>query len=157
MRVLRYDPNQPAAIQVGQPWMVQRAWDTINPVFEYDSKYIACNTPGSAATSYIDVEAGDNITAIYWYWLHPTGPMSVWLADCGDSCDGVDVNNLNWFKASRPAVAMTSHKTNLFRRFGILVWSMTAPLVSPRPRGTRRPSRDGMGRLVNGQSPFRLR
>jgi hypothetical protein len=95
-----YDPNQPADLQVGQSWMVQRAWDTINPVFDYDSPYMACNTPGSTAASYIDIAAGDNITGIYWYWLHPTGPMAVWLAACGDSCEDVDVSRLNWFKVS---------------------------------------------------------
>jgi hypothetical protein len=78
--------------------MIQRKWDTIDPIFSVDDKYLACNTPGTPAVSYIPIEAGQNITALYYYWLHPVGPMSAWLAACGDSCDNVDVNKLNWFK-----------------------------------------------------------
>jgi len=39
------------------------------------------------------------LTAVYWYWLHPVGPMTVWLAACGPhDCRDVDVNALDWFK-----------------------------------------------------------
>jgi Auxiliary Activity family 9 (formerly GH61) len=78
--------------------VIQRKWTTIDPVFNVTDKALACNTPGTPAVSYIPIEAGQNITAIYWYWLHPVGPMSVWLAACGESCNNVDVNQLNWFK-----------------------------------------------------------
>ncbi|KAK0649025.1 glycoside hydrolase family 61 protein [Cercophora newfieldiana] len=95
-----YDPSEPASEQVGQPWMVQRQWVTIDPIFTVDSPYLACNTPGAPppANSYIPISAGDNLTAVYWYWLHPVGPMTVWLAACGDDCTTVDVNKLDFFK-----------------------------------------------------------
>ncbi|KAK4217548.1 glycoside hydrolase family 61 protein [Rhypophila decipiens] len=94
-----YDPNTPAEEQIGQPWMVQRTWDTIDPVFSVTDKHIACNIPGAPPPSYIPIQAGEKITAVYWYWLHPVGPMSVWLAACGDKdCSEVDVNQAGWFK-----------------------------------------------------------
>ncbi|KAK3385410.1 glycoside hydrolase family 61 protein [Podospora didyma] len=98
-----YDPDTPAADQVGQSWMVQRPWASIDPIFSVDDKYMACNKPGAPATSYIPIQAGENITAVYWYWLHPTGPMTAWLAYCGDGadshdCSDVDVNEVQWFK-----------------------------------------------------------
>ncbi|KAI1333933.1 glycoside hydrolase family 61 protein [Xylariaceae sp. FL0016] len=93
-----YDPDETLASQQGQPWMVQRIWASIDPIFSVNDSGLACNTPATAPPSYIPIEAGDNITAVYWYWLHPVGPMSVWLADCGDSCEDVDVNKLEFFK-----------------------------------------------------------
>ena len=78
--------------------MVQREWASIDPIFSVDDKFIACNNPGTPPPSYIPIEAGQNITAVYWYWLHPVGPMSVWLASCGDDCTTVDVNEVKWFK-----------------------------------------------------------
>jgi len=78
--------------------MVQRRWDTIDPVFSVADKALACNTPGTPAESYIPIEAGQNITALYYFWLHPVGPMAVWLAACGHSCRDVDVNEIEWFK-----------------------------------------------------------
>lgn len=94
-----FDPSEPANEQVGQPWMVQRRWDSIDPIFSVDDKGLACNLPGSPPETFIPIQAGENITAVYWYWLHPVGPMSVWLASCGDAdCADVDVNELDWFK-----------------------------------------------------------
>ncbi|SPO02100.1 related to cel1 protein precursor [Cephalotrichum gorgonifer] len=93
-----YDPNDSPDAQIGQPWLVQRPWASIDPVFEYDSPHLACNDPGTTAAAYIPIEAGDDITAVYWYWLHPTGPMAVWLAACGDSCEDVDPAEADWFK-----------------------------------------------------------
>lgn len=95
-----YDPNSSPESQLSQPWLVQRPWDSIDPIFDHDSPYLACNHPGTAAAAYIPIEAGDEITAVYWYWLHPTGPMAVWLADCGESCEDVEPAELEWFKVS---------------------------------------------------------
>ncbi|KAL2261150.1 hypothetical protein VTK26DRAFT_4624 [Humicola hyalothermophila] len=77
-----YDPSTPASEQLGQPWMVQRQWASIDPIFSVTDPHIACNNPGTAPPSYITIRAGDNLTAVYWYWLHPVGPMTVWLARC---------------------------------------------------------------------------
>ncbi|KAI8623232.1 glycoside hydrolase family 61 protein [Xylariaceae sp. FL1651] len=93
-----YDPDLPMLEQEGQPWMIQRIWATIDPVFFVNDTALACNTPGTAPPSYIPITAGENLTAVYWYWLHPVGPMTVWLAECGESCQDVDVNKLDFFK-----------------------------------------------------------
>ncbi|ORY57788.1 glycoside hydrolase family 61 protein [Pseudomassariella vexata] len=97
-----YDPNEAAAEQEGQPWMVQRTWASIDPIFSPDDPGLACNSPAAPPPSYIPISAGENLTAVYWYWLHPMGPMSVWLASCGSespySCQEADVNELKWFK-----------------------------------------------------------
>ncbi|KAL2151202.1 hypothetical protein VTH82DRAFT_6300 [Thermothelomyces myriococcoides] len=97
-----YDPDLPPEVQLNQTWMIQRQWATIDPIFTVSEPYLACNNPGTAPPSYIPIRAGENITAVYWYWLHAIGPMSVWLARCGDApdadCRAVDVNQLGWFK-----------------------------------------------------------
>ena len=54
--------------QISQPWLVQRPWDSIDPIFDHDSPHLACNRPGTAAAAYIPIDAGDEITAVYWYW-----------------------------------------------------------------------------------------
>ena len=84
--------------------MIQRQWASIDPIFSVTSPFLACNDPGVPPPSYIPVRAGDNITAVYWYWLHPVGPMTVWLARCdsddspGGDCKDVDVSAARWFK-----------------------------------------------------------
>ncbi|KAI0430094.1 glycoside hydrolase family 61 protein [Xylaria sp. FL1042] len=93
-----YDPDEPREAQEGQSWMIQRIWDSIDPIFSINDTGLACNNPGTAPSSYIPIAAGDNLTAVYWWWLHPVGPMSVWLAECGESCADVDVNKLDFFK-----------------------------------------------------------
>lgn len=85
------------------PWLVQRKWTTIDPIFSVDSPYLACNYPGTPPPSYIPIQAGEELSAIYMYWLHPVGPMTVWLASCGDDpatadCASVDVTKVGWFK-----------------------------------------------------------
>ncbi|KAK8103507.1 glycoside hydrolase family 61 protein [Apiospora kogelbergensis] len=100
-----YDPDTPAEEQLGQPWMIQRSWASIDPIFSVADAGLACNTPAVAPPSHIPISAGANLTAVYWYWLHPVGPMTVWLAACGDAADPyascadvVDVNALSFFK-----------------------------------------------------------
>ncbi|CAK7212283.1 hypothetical protein SCUCBS95973_001411 [Sporothrix curviconia] len=97
-----YDPDENATEQDGQPWMVQRKWASIDPIFSATDPFIACNKPGTPGPAYIPVAAGQNLTAVYWYWLHPVGPMTAWLAACPPldqgGCVGVDVNGLDWFK-----------------------------------------------------------
>ena len=96
-----YDPFTPATDQLNQPWMIQRQWSSIDPLFTPLSPYLACNNPGTPPPSYIPITAGANLTAVYWYWLHPYGPMTVWLAYCSDNntdCADVDVSRVGWFK-----------------------------------------------------------
>ncbi len=78
--------------------MIQRKWATIRPIYNATDPFLACNNPGNPPPSYIPIRAGENITAVYWYWLHPVGPMTTWLAACGNDCSTVNVNKLDWFK-----------------------------------------------------------
>jgi hypothetical protein len=78
--------------------MIQRQWASIDPIFSVTDPFLACNNPGVPPPSYIPIRAGENITAVYWYWLHPVGPMSVWLARCRADCRDEDVNEVDWFK-----------------------------------------------------------
>lgn len=84
--------------------MIQRQWATIDPIFSVTSPYLSCNDPGTAPPSYIPIAAGENITAVYWYWLHPVGPMTVWLAACDATPDGqqdcatTNTTTASWFK-----------------------------------------------------------
>lgn len=94
-----FDPNEPHDEQTNQPWTVQRQWNTIDPIFSIADPFLACNNPGTPPLSAIPIRAGQNLTAVYWFWLHPVGPMSVWLAPCGDTpCAEVNVNEAGWFK-----------------------------------------------------------
>ena len=77
---------------------MQRKWATIDPIFSVLDPYLACNKPGTPPPSSIPIRAGENITAVYWYWLHPVGPMTAWMAACNGDCNAVDVNKLDWFK-----------------------------------------------------------
>lgn len=83
---------------MGQDWMVQRVWDSIDPIFFVNDTGLACNNPATSPSSYIPIEAGQDLTAVYWYWLHPVGPMSIWLANCSGPCEEVHVNQLDFFK-----------------------------------------------------------
>ena len=88
--------------------MIQRQWATIDPIFDISDPHLACNNPGAPPPSAIPLRAGDTITAVYWYWLHPVGPMTVWMARCVDTntegeevevdCGKVDVSRVGWFK-----------------------------------------------------------
>ncbi|KAK4111745.1 lytic polysaccharide monooxygenase [Canariomyces notabilis] len=130
-----YDPDTPAENQLGQPWMVQRQWASIDPIFSVDDKSIACNNPGTAPPSYIPIRAGDNITAVYWYWLHPVGPMTAWLARCETDCSDVDVNAVGWFKIweagllSGPNLAEGMWYQKQFQRWdgSPALWPVTIP------------------------------
>ncbi|EJT71428.1 hypothetical protein GGTG_10686 [Gaeumannomyces tritici R3-111a-1] len=105
-----YDPTSPREDQEGAPWMVQRLWSTIDPLTTASSPFISCNQPGSPPPpSYIPIEAGAVLGAAYWYWLHPVGPMTVWLAPCLDpdltgarDCRDLDpsdpADGVRWFK-----------------------------------------------------------
>ncbi|KAL1843999.1 hypothetical protein VTJ49DRAFT_6403 [Mycothermus thermophilus] len=93
-----YDPSTSPSDQLNQPWLTQRQWTTIDPLFSASSPYLACNYPGTAPPSYIPIPAGDILTAVYWFWLHPVGPMSVWLSPCSGDCREEDVTRSKWFK-----------------------------------------------------------
>ena len=59
---------------------------------------LACNFPGNPAPAAIPINAGENISAIYYYWVHPVGPMVAWLTPCNGDCRSFDPTNVEWFK-----------------------------------------------------------
>ena len=63
LQLSSYDPAEPKEEQVGKDWMVQRVWDSIDPIFFVNDTGIACNNPGTAPSSYIPIEAGQDLTA----------------------------------------------------------------------------------------------
>lgn len=94
-----YDPNEPSSEQLNQPWLTQRSYSTIDPLFSPSSPYMPCNDPAIPPVSSIPISAGEILTAIYWYWLHPVGPMSVWLAPCPeDNCSTANLTSVSWYK-----------------------------------------------------------
>jgi hypothetical protein len=96
-----YDPYGDEKMQDSADFMVQRKWITNNPIFETSNSSLSCNTPGTPARSYIPVTAGQNITAVYAYWVHTVGPMIAWLAYCANDandCRTFDSSTADWFK-----------------------------------------------------------
>ncbi|RDL32993.1 putative glycoside hydrolase family 61 protein [Venustampulla echinocandica] len=93
-----YNPSEPEAEQDGQPWLINRKWTSIDPIFQPSNHSISCNTPGTPAVSSIPIQAGENITAIYYWWLHNVGPMITWMADCEGPCEKFDSSTGKWFK-----------------------------------------------------------
>lgn len=96
-----FDPNLPPSLQ-NHP-TPQRQYTTISPLFSPTSPHLSCNTPGLPAPSqsHIPLAPGTTLTAIYNYWIHPVGPMTVWLTRCGDSaadCLAVNTTAASWFK-----------------------------------------------------------
>ncbi|KAF2471047.1 glycoside hydrolase family 61 protein [Lindgomyces ingoldianus] len=92
-----YDPYGPES-QLSAPWLVQRKWVTVNPIFEADNISLSCNAPGNPANAYIPINAGENITAVYYSWVHTVGPMIAWMADCHGNCRTLDTAKADWFK-----------------------------------------------------------
>ncbi|KAH7112479.1 glycoside hydrolase family 61 protein-like protein [Dendryphion nanum] len=93
-----YDPYGPTD-QDGADYIVQRKWVTNEPIFETTNLSLPCNFPGNPAKAYIPIKAGENLTAIYYSWVHTVGPMVAWLTPCtnGD-CATFDPTGADWFK-----------------------------------------------------------
>ena len=72
-------------MQDAASWMPQRKWISNNPIFETTNSSLSCNTPGTPARAYIPIRAGENITAVYAYWVHTVGPMIAWMAYCDNA------------------------------------------------------------------------
>jgi hypothetical protein len=88
-------------MQDAADWIPQRKWITNNPIFETSNASLSCNSPGTPARAYIPIIAGQNITAVYAYWVHTVGPMIAWLAYCdndANDCHIADSSKADWFK-----------------------------------------------------------
>ncbi|KAF1973628.1 glycoside hydrolase family 61 protein-like protein [Bimuria novae-zelandiae CBS 107.79] len=94
-----YAPFDDQTFQDAAPWMVQRKWITNDPISETANTSLSCNTPGTPARAYIPILPGQNITAVYMYWVHTVGPMIAWMARCpNDDCHSFDSSIADWFK-----------------------------------------------------------
>jgi hypothetical protein len=96
-----YDPYSDQAMQDSADWMVQRKRISNNPIFETSNHSLSCNTPGDLACAYIHINAGEDITAVYAYWIHTVGPKVAWMAYCANAendCTAFDSATADWFK-----------------------------------------------------------
>lgn len=118
----RYSPYDPPEWQDGQPWLINRKWTSINPVFQPDNMSIACNAPGDPAPASIPINAGDNITAIYYYWLHTVGPMIVWMADCHGPCSSFNASEGDWFKIAEEGLISGTVTTGMWYQRQFQEW-----------------------------------
>ncbi|KAL2066115.1 hypothetical protein VTL71DRAFT_2186 [Oculimacula yallundae] len=134
-----YDPSFPSDIQTNQPWLVQRPWSSIDPIFDTTSPFLACNNPGTPAVSSIPILPGDNITAIYNYWLHTVGPMVLWLAHCGSSCKTFIPQTKNsWFKIAERGLLLGTVREGMWAQRDFQHWDGTPdPWTEMIPQGLR--------------------
>ncbi|KAH7099342.1 cellulose-growth-specific protein [Auriculariales sp. MPI-PUGE-AT-0066] len=44
------------------------------------------------------IVAGSDITGVYEVWTHPVGPVTTYMANCGNPCSAVSSTSLKWFK-----------------------------------------------------------
>ena len=134
-----YDPYSLDPTQDSAPWMVQRKWITNVPIFEANNISLACNFPGNSAHASIPIIAGQNITAVYGYWVHTVGPMVAWMADCGGDCRDFNAADADWFKIGEKGLLSGTVEEGMWfqREFsnwngGPSLWSENVP-VSLRP------------------------
>ncbi|KAI4953578.1 hypothetical protein J4E91_002425 [Alternaria rosae] len=109
-----YDPYGDQAIQDAAAWMPQRKWTSNNPIFETTNTSLSCNTPGTPARAYIPIRAGENITAVYAYWVHTVGPMIAWMAYCNNAendCATFSSETADWFKIGEKGLSEGSIET----------------------------------------------
>ncbi|PSN67305.1 glycoside hydrolase family 61 protein-like protein [Corynespora cassiicola Philippines] len=133
-----YAPYDDQPSQDAAPWMPQRKWTSNDPIFSPTSPSIACNTPGTPARAYIPIRAGENITAVYYYWVHTVGPMIAWLADCHGDCAALDANTADWFKIGQRGLEEGTVETGTWFQKSFSRWDGGPSLWSERiPRALR--------------------
>lgn len=132
-----YDPYGPAS-QLNASWTVQRNWVTVNPIFEASNASLACNFPGHPAPSSIPIEAGQNITAIYYNWVHTVGPMVAWMTDCKGDCRDFDTAGADWFKIGERGLLSGTLETGMWFQHQFGTWD-GSPSLWPEnvPQGLR--------------------
>lgn len=131
-------------MQDSAPWIAQRKWITNDPIFEVSNHSLSCNTPGTPARAYIPITAGQNITAVYAYWVHTVGPMIAWLAYCANDandCRTFDSATASWFKIGQKGLQDgTIEMGNWFQKT-FSRWDGGPSLWSERVPGNLRPGR----------------
>ncbi|KAF2268223.1 glycoside hydrolase family 61 protein [Lojkania enalia] len=104
------------------PWMVQRKWITVDPIFETDNISLACNAPGNPAQTSIPINAGDNITAVYYDWVHTVGPMIAWMTDCKGDCRTFNTKDADWFKIGERGLLSGTIELGMWFQHEFGVW-----------------------------------
>jgi hypothetical protein len=129
----RYDPYGDEAMQDAADWMPQRKWTSNNPIFETSNISLSCNTPGTPARAYIPITAGQNITAVYAYWVHTVGPMIAWLAYCANTandCGTFDSSTADWFKIGQKGLLDGTIETGTWFQKAFSRWDGSPSLWS---------------------------
>jgi hypothetical protein len=119
--------------------MPQRKWTTDNPIFETTNHSLSCNTPGTPARAYIPIRAGQNITAVYMYWVHTVGPMIAWMAHCAhDDCTTFDSSTASWFKIGQQGLESGTIQEGVWFQGSFSRWDGSPSLWSETvPKGLR--------------------
>ncbi|KAL1795295.1 hypothetical protein ACET3X_007111 [Alternaria dauci] len=128
-----YDPYGDEAMQDAAPWMPQRKWISNNPIFETTNASLSCNTPGTPARAYIPIRAGENITAVYAYWVHTVGPMIAWMAYCDNAdndCTTFSSETADWFKIGEKGLLEGSIETGEWFQKAFSMWDGSPSLWS---------------------------
>jgi hypothetical protein len=124
------------------PWMVQRKWISNNPIFETTNISLSCNAPGIPARAYIPITAGQNITAVYAYWVHTVGPMIVWMAYCNNDdndCSTFDSSTADWFKIGQKGLLEGTIEEGTWFQKAFSLWDGNPSLWSEKIPETLRP------------------
>lgn len=114
-------------------WMPQRKWISNNPIFETTNSSLSCNTPGTPARAYIPIRAGENITAVYAYWVHTVGPMIAWMAYCDNAdndCTTFSSETADWFKIGEKGLLEGSIETGEWFQKAFSMWDGSPSLWS---------------------------
>ncbi|CAN9112096.1 unnamed protein product [Alternaria alternata] len=130
-----YDPYGDEAMQDAASWMPQRKWISNNPIFETTNSSLSCNTPGTPARAYIPIRAGENITAVYAYWVHTVGPMIAWMAYCDNAdndCTTFSSETADWFKIGEKGLLDGSIETGEWFQKAFSMWDGSPSLWSER-------------------------
>lgn len=117
-----YSPDDTRENQLNQPWLIQRSWEPINPIFEATNSSLSCNDPGIPSSSYIPIAAGSKITAIYYNWLHTVGSTILWLADCRGDCSTLNSTEAKWFKIAERGLLEGNILVGMWFQYAFQQW-----------------------------------
>ncbi|KAF1955260.1 glycoside hydrolase family 61 protein-like protein [Byssothecium circinans] len=135
-----YSPYDDPIPQDTAPWMPQRKWVTNDPITSPLNTSLSCNAPGTPARASIPITAGQNITAVYMYWVHTVGPMIAWMAHCdNDDCSTFDSSTAEWFKIGQRGLESGTIELGTWFQKSFSRWDGGPSLWSERvPVGLRR-------------------
>ena len=77
--------------------IIQRQWPDYNPIMTVTDPKMTCNG-GTDAPLSAEINAGENITAVWKQWTHAQGPVMVWMYPCPSGFKSCDGKGKKWFK-----------------------------------------------------------